>query len=89
LKAPATLGARLFGNLNATLFRRRSGFLSPLLTADCISQEKREGTLGLLFMTQLTASGIVFGKSLIHGLRSLTLLLGMLPILGLHFCWAA
>jgi hypothetical protein len=36
-------------------------------------------------MTKLTASGIVFGKSLIHGLRSLTLLLGMLPILSLPF----
>ena len=83
-ESPATLGARLFGNLNATLFAA-IWILVPLLTADCISQEKREGTLGLLFMTQLTASGIVFGKSLIHGLRSLTLLLGMLPILGLPF----
>src|SRR5258706_15540537 len=83
-ESPATLGARLFGNLNATLFAA-IWILVPLLTADCISQEKREGTLGLLFMTQLTASGIVFGKSLIHGLRSLTLLLGMLPILSLPF----
>ena len=31
----------------------------PLMTADCIAREKREGTLGLLFFTPLTAGGIV------------------------------
>ena len=78
------LGARLFGNLNATLFVA-IWVLVPLLTADCISQEKRDGTLGLLFLTRLTASGIVVGKSLIHALRSATLLLGMMPVLAVPF----
>ena len=36
-ESPATLGARLFGNLNATLFAA-IWILVPLLTADCISQ---------------------------------------------------
>lgn len=33
-------------------------FLVPLVTADCISREKREGTLGLLFLTPLRAGGL-------------------------------
>src|SRR5690242_14699374 len=40
-------------------------FLSvPLLAADCLAREKREGTLGLLFLTPLSAHGIVIGKAL-------------------------
>src|SRR5690349_9500047 len=31
-------------------------------TADCLSSEKREGTLGLLFLTDLTGYDVVFGK---------------------------
>jgi len=58
--APSELGGRLFGALNATLFLSIWIFV-PLLTADTISREKREGTLGLLFLTPLTPIGIVFG----------------------------
>src|SRR5258705_2983654 len=53
-------GAVLFGQLNATLFVCNA-LLAPMLTADCISREKREGTLGLLFLTRLSAAGIVIG----------------------------
>jgi ABC-type transport system involved in cytochrome c biogenesis permease component len=83
-ESPANLGARLFGNLNATLFTA-FWVLVPFLTADCISQEKRDGTLGLLFLTRLTAGGIVVGKSLIHGLRSATLLLCLIPVMAVPF----
>ena len=31
-------------------------------TADCLSEEKREGTLGLLFLTDLKGYDVVFGK---------------------------
>src|ERR1700704_5086548 len=31
-------------------------------TADCLSEEKREGTLGLLFLTDLKVYDVVFGK---------------------------
>jgi ABC-type transport system involved in multi-copper enzyme maturation permease subunit len=74
------LGTRLFGNLNATIFLTL-WILVPLLTADCINREKREGTLGLLFLTPLTSTGIVIGKGLVHGLRALTLYFTMLPVL--------
>jgi ABC-type transport system involved in multi-copper enzyme maturation permease subunit len=74
------LGMILFGNLNATVFVAL-WVLVPLLTADCINREKREGTLGLLFLTPLTSTGIVVGKSLVHSLRALTLYFTMLPVL--------
>jgi len=40
-----------------------------LLTADTVSSEKREGTLGLLFLTPLSAGDIVLGKMACHGLQ--------------------
>src|SRR5436190_22083533 len=82
--APSELGGRLFSALNATLFLSIWIFV-PLLTADTISREKREGTIGLLFLTPLTPIGIVFGKSLIHALRAITLFLAVLPALALPF----
>jgi ABC-type Na+ efflux pump permease subunit len=57
----------------------------PCMTADCIAREKREGTLGLLFLTPLTAGGIVAGKGLAQGLRALTLWVSAAPVLTIPF----
>jgi len=78
------LGAKLFGNLNTALFVT-IWLLVPLLTADCLSRERREGTLGILFLTPLTARAIIIGKGLIHSLRALTMVLAALPILAIPF----
>ena len=78
------MGARLFAVLNTTLFAS-IWLVVPLLTADCVSREKREGTLGLLFLTPLTPGGVVIGKSLIHCLRGMTLFFAMLPVLMAPF----
>ncbi len=78
------LGGRLFGTLHFTLFWA-IWVLVPLLTADCISRERREGTLGLLFLTQLNARDIVLAKGLAHGLRALTLWLAVLPVVTIPF----
>src|SRR5438034_3818772 len=78
------LGAKLFGNLNTALFVA-IWVLVPLLTADCISRERREGTLGLLFLTRLSAQDIVAAKTLAHALRALTLWLAVLPVLMIPF----
>jgi ABC-type transport system involved in multi-copper enzyme maturation permease subunit len=51
-------------------------------TADCISEEKREGTLGLLFLTDLNGYDVVFGKLAAVSLASAQALLAMVPILG-------
>src|SRR2546427_10488082 len=67
-----TLGGRLFAQLHSTLFLA-IWVLVPLLTADCLSRERREGTLGLLFLTRLRATDIVVAKGLAHGLRALSL----------------
>ena len=44
-------------------------FAGGFLTADCVSWEKREGTLGLLFLTPLHGSDIVLGKLVCHGMQ--------------------
>jgi ABC-type transport system involved in multi-copper enzyme maturation permease subunit len=75
-------GSVLFGQLNATIFLCNA-FLAPLLTADCISRERREGTLGLLFLTDLSAAGIVAGKAFVHSLRAVMLFCAMLPVLAI------
>jgi len=38
-------------------------------TSDCLSEEKREGTLGLLFLTDLHGYDVVAGKLLATSLR--------------------
>jgi ABC-type transport system involved in multi-copper enzyme maturation permease subunit len=75
-------GTVLFGQLNATIFICNA-FLAPLLTADCIAREKREGTLGLLFLTNLSSVGIVAGKAFVHALRGVMLFCAMLPVLAI------
>jgi len=56
---------------------------SVLLTADCISSERREGTLGLLFLTPLKAYDIVLGKLSAAGLGAMYALLGFVPALAI------
>ncbi|HOY59518.1 MAG TPA: ABC transporter permease, partial [Verrucomicrobiota bacterium] len=52
-------------------------------TADSISHEKREGTLGLLFLTDLRGLDVVLGKLAAHALNLLCALMAAFPILGL------
>src|SRR5438270_633587 len=51
-------------------------------TSDCLSEEKREGTLGFLFLTDLRGYDVVFGKLLATSLRGFYCLLAVLPILA-------
>src|SRR5579872_4734477 len=52
------------------------------LTADCLSEEKREGTLGLLFLTDLHGYDVVFGKLLSTSLSGFYGLLAVFPLLA-------
>ena len=52
-------------------------------TNDCISEEKREGTLGLLFLTDLKGHDIALGKLFSVSLISFYCLLGVLPIVAM------
>src|SRR6185295_5261529 len=51
------------------------------LTADCLSEEKREGTLGLLFLTELKGYDVVLGKLMATSLHAFYGLLAILPLL--------
>ena len=76
-----TIAQVLFGVLTscATL----SAFLSGLRdTADCLSSEKREGTLGLLFLTDLRGYDIVIGKMAANSINAFYGILAVLPIFG-------
>lgn len=52
-------------------------------TSDSISEEKREGTLGLLFLTDLRGWDIILGKLAANSLRTVFGLLAIFPIIAL------
>lgn len=52
-------------------------------TADCLSRERREGTLGLLFLTNLNSAEIIAGKLCSSILGAVYPLLAIFPILAL------
>lgn len=54
-------------------------------TSDCLSEEKREGTLGFLFLTDLRGYDVVFGKLLATSLRGFFALLSIFPVLAVTF----
>ena len=72
----------LFGILtgSAVLYCLLSGVRS---TADCLSEEKREGTLGLLFLTDLNGYDVVIGKLAATSLSSLYAVIAVLPMLAI------
>ena len=52
-------------------------------TADCLSEEKREGTLGLLFLTDLKGYDVVGGKLVATSLNSFYGLTAIFPVLAI------
>ncbi len=78
------------GALSLALFYTLSGFalvyclLSGLfLTSDCLSEEKREGTLGLLFLTDLKGYDVVFGKLAATSVASFYSLFSLFPVMAI------
>ena len=51
-------------------------------TSDALSEEKREGTLGFLFLTDLRGYDVVFGKLLATSCRCVFALLAIFPVLA-------
>src|SRR2546427_9287536 len=68
-------GVSLLALLYCLAYGRRS-------TADCLSQEKRERTLGLLFLTDLKGHDVVLGKLAATSLRGFYGLLAIFPVLA-------
>src|SRR5206468_493849 len=54
-------------------------------TADSLSEEKREGTLGLLFLTDLKGYDVVLGKLAATSLDAFYGLIAIIPVLAIPF----
>jgi ABC-type transport system involved in multi-copper enzyme maturation permease subunit len=52
-------------------------------TADCLSEERREGTLGLLFLTDLQGRDVVLGKLAATSLSVIYGILAIFPVLAI------
>ena len=78
------------GTSGRILFGILTGFAGALailcgifLTSDCLSIEKREGTLGLLFLSNLKGYDVVLGKFAARSLNAFYGLLALLPVLAI------
>ena len=78
------IGRDLFQFLHLALFISIC-VLVPFSASDCISLERREGTLGLLFLTPLRARDIVLAKASANGFRAIGLLISVTPVFTIPF----
>src|SRR6266699_6167823 len=77
----ATMGGVLFGVL--TWLALAAALSAGLFfTSDCLSEEKREGTLGFLFLTDLRGYDVAGGKLLASSLRGFFAQLAVFPVLA-------
>ena len=72
-------GAELFVHMHRIVLAI-AWVLVPLMICDSLSSERREGTLGLLFLTNLRARQIVCAKVFVHLLQALSLWAAVIPI---------
>ncbi len=82
LQTPQRLGAALFTTVAIATFLY-SAIAGLLRTADCLSEEKREGTLGLLFLTDLKGYDIVFGKLAATSVNAFYAMLATFPVMAI------
>lgn len=81
---PNQAGALLFRFLAAVGFAGCVG-AGVFLAADSVSREKREGTLGFLFLTDLRAHDVLFGKLAACSLVPACALVAIFPSLALSY----
>jgi ABC-type transport system involved in multi-copper enzyme maturation permease subunit len=81
-KYPFELGYRCFEGLSHLLFGACIA-AGAFATSDCISRERQENTLGLLFLTDLHPFNLVLGKLTAASLVMFYAFLAVLPILAL------
>src|SRR5439155_13124415 len=79
---PHEIAQVLFGILTASaiLYSLFSGVFS---TADSLSEEKREGTFGLLFLTDLKGYDVVLGKLAASSLNGIYGVMAVVPMLAI------
>src|SRR6476660_7231396 len=79
--AGATVGGTAFNGLVVIGMILCSGAF--IFTADAISSELREGTLGLLFLTRIKWADVIAGKLASHGVPCILGLAALLPLLAI------
>src|SRR5947209_16604686 len=79
--ASTSLGQTTFGAIGWVAFMVVCG--SAFVTADSISRERREGTLGILLLTRLKTYDVVLGKLCAAGTTTYYALLGFVPALAI------
>jgi ABC-type transport system involved in multi-copper enzyme maturation permease subunit len=75
-------GGRVFAALTVMGFAF-CAVAGVFLTSDCLSEEKREGTLGLLFLTDLKGYDVVLGKLSVRSLTAFYGVFAMFPVLAI------
>jgi hypothetical protein len=75
----SSLGSSVFSAIVAAAFLLSCG--ACLTTADLISEERRDGTLGLLLLTRVRTIDVLVGKVAPAGLSSLCAMMAFLPLL--------
>src|SRR5580700_387477 len=78
------IGADLFRVVSTVVFLYAT-VAGTLVTCDCLSEEKREGTLGLLFLTDLKGHDVVLGKLAATSVNAFYGMLALLPMLAIPF----
>jgi ABC-type transport system involved in multi-copper enzyme maturation permease subunit len=81
LNTPAETGRLVFNEMAGAAFALCCG--ACLLAAEAINSERREGTLGLLFLTRVRSFDVLAGKLVSVGATSLCALVGLVPALVL------
>jgi ABC-type transport system involved in multi-copper enzyme maturation permease subunit len=81
-RSSASLGGPLFTGLSFLAFVF-CWFAGPIFTADLVSEERRDGTLGLLFLTDLAASDVALGKLATASVTAVFSLLAVVPVLAI------
>ncbi|MBC8002385.1 MAG: ABC transporter permease subunit, partial [Opitutaceae bacterium] len=81
---PARVGIQMFGVMHVTMLAFAL-VMVPVIASDSLARERREGTLGLLFLTHLTAWEIVLAKAFVHAIRAAGCWLAALPVFVVPF----
>lgn len=75
------VGEQIFVGINILVFIFTL-VAGVFLTADCLCSERKEGTLGLLFLTDLRGYDVVLGKLVATSMVAVYTVLAVIPVLG-------
>lgn len=83
---PPTLAGNAYFWVTSLLMALVCGGSGLILSADSVSREKREGTLGLLFLTRITGIDVILGKLTVALLTGGSIAFAALPFMAFSVC---